>query len=450
MLARNRNILSFGLVAALVSGFSSCTEVPVDTQQLVNHQVHDEYVANFVAKYGQPSPNQTWDFSGRPVDDGITVLPYIENMTRAISSVASVDSSYIAPPDIKIDVLAPIPTSYNELAYINAYLNAQPTLDWEPNKFAVNDMWVYYAHSNDIDTNLGNQMHSLGIHSVDPTLEPHQTQFITGLPILGGAYANSWSYGSAWSGNSEAYGQRIDASALQDEKYQDFFWYAITNNYVDPLVDSYDIDAFREAYELLTYKEYVTPFGAVYWGFDCDRDGDYRDLVCLVEPTYVKRYMIEDLGALDDFDFNDIVVDVVSNKDGQKAIVRAMGGTLDFTITIGNTSWSKSGNGFEAETAYNADAGTSTWSTVTEFDVEGWDPDANNISVTVIKRKKTTETGSDVVISFPFPKAGEVPMIIALLPSQYLDTGETPRRYWMPERVSIPAKYFTEESTTEP
>ena len=63
MLARNRNILSFGLVAALVSGFSSCTEVPVDTQQLVNHQVHDEYVANFVAKYGQPSPNQSWDFS---------------------------------------------------------------------------------------------------------------------------------------------------------------------------------------------------------------------------------------------------------------------------------------------------------------------------------------------------------------------------------------------------
>ena len=77
-----------------------------------------------------------------------------------------------------------------------------------------------------------------------------------------------------------------------------------------------------------------------------------------VKTCKTKRYMIEDLGATDDFDFNDVVVDVedytveihqVTRENGviktdeviettsapSQAIIRAMGGTIDFELTIG-------------------------------------------------------------------------------------------------------------------
>ena len=180
-----------------------------------------------------------------------------------------------------------------------------------------------------------------------------------------------------------------------------------------------------------TYKEYITPMGAVYWLFDCNHDGDYTDMVCLVEPIEAsKRYMIEDLGTTDDFDFNDLVIDVRAYGDKQWAIVRAMGGTLDFTVTIGNTSWSKSGSGNNATTMYNTSGNIDYNAELAVIiDVTGWDPQTNNISVTV----KDKESGLPQVI--PFPKKGEVPMIIA----------EHPARKWMNERVSIPKDWFTTE-----
>lgn len=454
MFARNRNILSFGLVAALVSGFSSCTEVPVDTQQLVNHQVHDEYVANFVAKYGQPSPNQTWDFSGRVNNNDFECdLPLPEVGTRAISSAAvgTFEAEELGP-DIQWTVLGSIRTP-NERDYIDANLDNAPELDWNP--YEIVDMWVWWTHGN------GNEFTSygLGIYSIEPNTGSynHGTQYYTNVPYLGTGYNSIWYYGPGhYAFGNQAVGARIDASALNDpEKYEDVYWYAA----IDGIYFDAEGNNMKE-YELKKYKAIETPYGALYWCFDCDHDGDYRDLVCLVEPATVKRYLIEDLGALDDFDFNDIVVDVATSNrvnqetlevtTSQKAFVRAMGGTLDFTLTIGNTTWSKSGNNYDPTIAVNADAGTDNTALIAEFPVEGWDPDANNISVSV-KKKETTTTGGDVVVTFPFPKAGEVPMIIAVSPTTYFDKDDSGAYlFWMPERVSIPAKYFTEVETTEP
>lgn len=502
MLARNRNILSFGLVAALVSGFSSCTEVPVDTQQLVNHQVHDEYVANFVAKYGQPSPNQSWDFSGRDMNNADEdILPCIEPETRAISSAAVVLNEWEDPSDERMVIgYLPAVSTYNEFAWIRDNVASGELKEWEPNIFGVHDLWVYYIHGNGSDYS----NYTIGVHASAPWTTDvrngsYPDEHVIYGPISGGTSGTSWAYGNGYRYNGTRLNSRAFENSFNDEfpdwikeideddywgwstflgydvpddwnyveelsTEKEFFWFAMDENpdnvfYRVGLGPSEERDALIERYRLKYYRELVTPYGALYWCFDCDHDGDYSDLICLVEPTTVKRYMIEDLGALDDFDFNDIVVDVaatnrVNQETGevttyQKAYLRAMGGTLDFTLTIGNTKWSKSGNNYDPTIAVNADAGTDNTALIAEFPVEGWDPDANNISVTV-KRKKGDSSGDEVYISFPFPKAGEVPMIIALLPSQYLDTGETPRRYWMPERVSIPAKYFTEESTTEP
>ena len=167
-----------------------------------------------------------------------------------------------------------------------------------------------------------------------------------------------------------------------------------------------------------------------------------------VKTCQPKRYMIEDLGATDDFDFNDVVVDVesytiethkVTSENGviktdeiistksapSKAIIRAMGGTIDFELTIGETKWVKSENGFDVKTMYNTQGKVDYDKELAVFEVTGWDYNANNIGIRV--------KGQDgQLFTIKFPKAGEVPMIIAVDPSQK----------WMGERVSVPSSWF--------
>ena len=191
-------------------------------------------------------------------------------------------------------------------------------------------------------------------------------------------------------------------------------------------------------------------------------DFDYEDLVFMmygnpappikhVDEVIVgtpKRYMMEDLGEeKPDFDFNDVVVDVISGRAKWKreyeilenggwnlinetkiedlpdiAVVRAAGGILDFTLTIGNTTWTKSAKfpnyqqmlntGRDGEINYEKELDT--------FKVEGWNPDNNNISVTVEGKAIT------------FPETGKAPMVIAV----------DPTTNWMFERTPAPESWF--------
>mgnify|MGYP007069865498 CR=1 FL=1 len=147
------------------------------------------------------------------------------------------------------------------------------------------------------------------------------------------------------------------------------------------------------------------------------------------------RYMIEDLGATDDFDFNDIVVDVTEtvtstpkygtnnlitwtdSNPSQEAVIRHLGGTLPFKLTIGSTELEEH-------------AGVLGSNPDEKFDVTGWDKNGHNITVQVKQSSNST-----VYNNVKFPKAGEAPMIIAVESSQE----------WMPERQSVPASWFTVE-----
>ena len=182
-----------------------------------------------------------------------------------------------------------------------------------------------------------------------------------------------------------------------------------------------------------------------------DSDWDMNDVVFLVygqkipkpieitEGTTVYdsrtvRYMVEDLGSTDDFDFNDIVIDVTENKaktpvytngvltswnEGettQKAVIRHLGGTLPFLLTIGNKQLPELGGQSTFQTSPN-----------TEYDVTGWNINSHNISVQV-QQKDNQGVYNNVV----FPRAGEAPMIIAVDPSQG----------WMTDRQSVPESWF--------
>lgn len=148
------------------------------------------------------------------------------------------------------------------------------------------------------------------------------------------------------------------------------------------------------------------------------------------KQTFTKRYMIEDLGDADDTDFNDIVVDVTSSRTisftqnpetgqitdrtygewgDQKAVIRHLGGVLPFQLKIGTTTF----DWMEGKMNVNPNS---------EYAVAGWNPDANNISITV-KMAMDAEHSHNIT----FPTNGTVPLIIATSPEQE----------WMAERSSI-------------
>ena len=197
-------------------------------------------------------------------------------------------------------------------------------------------------------------------------------------------------------------------------------------------------------------------------------DFDYNDLVLAVvgnpdvpqdkvitENQYevktcrAKRYMIEDLGAIGDFDFNDVVVDVeeytvythkVTSLNGvktsdevistttapTKAFIRALGGTIDFELTIGSTKWVKSESEYVTATMYNTQGTIDYTKSLAEFEVTGYSYDDNNITF-----RANGKDGRMYTVSFP--KEGEAPMMIAV----------DPTTKWMNERVSIPSTWFT-------
>lgn len=168
-----------------------------------------------------------------------------------------------------------------------------------------------------------------------------------------------------------------------------------------------------------------------FWCFQCHPSDNptYTDLVMWVQKvpsvpslTMQKRYMVEDLGGSDDFDFNDIVFDVYQFSDNtQRCFVRALGGTLGISIKVGNSTWSKAPT-FENTEMLNTTAGNVDYSkSLADFGVTGWIPSQNNVSVTV--------TGKDgYTWEVVFPLTGEVPFIVATADG----------KEWMNERVGVP------------
>ena len=150
-----------------------------------------------------------------------------------------------------------------------------------------------------------------------------------------------------------------------------------------------------------------------------------------VPTSLTKRYMIEDLGTTDDFDFNDVVVDVTRNTVAhhtveivngvktsdvvtstdvtEKAVIKHLGGILPFVLKIGDKTLPQLGG----EDTFEKDVNL-------EYEITGWEPANNNISITV---NNTT---------LSFPKPGAVPMIIAC------DDSEA----WSAERVAFDWQKF--------
>lgn len=466
-------------------GITSCSKTDVydEKQQEANkaaeeqvkqEKVVDEYEKNFVDTYGEIDPNQSWDFS---TGDEYFSLP---SGTRAATRDAATytmtkSQSYY---EIESATLSKMNEVFKEKTN-NYNTGKQFAMTVPENDFTI--MPIFMGESGG---NFKLCMHVEGVGEIE-VWEKWE-----GIQVKGknssGQNVTTWTDLKSFDSGKNC----LNATAIQS-KYITFhglpagatmyFYLKITSaasgyNTAGNTLGS--INDYMREYQFGAND--VTPSKLP--GVDkpeikiigCEdavtnSDKDYNDVVFMLygepyvpesfdvedlEKTVKKRYFVEDLGTTDDFDFNDIVVDVVSTYTykkttsetgivtfseekvkSRKAEIRALGGTLDLELNIGGTTWKKSSK-FDPAVMYNTgnkETGelpdyTAVLHTI-DLPLE-YDPASNNISVTVYQ-KDSDKVSAEV----NFPQTGAIPMIIAA--NAYEE--------WSVERVAFNWKKFMNE-----
>lgn len=391
-----RKIMLIGM-AMLTTGitFVSCSNASDVLEKNKDIFIEDQlnvYRTNFERRYGKVDPNQKWDFTS------------MANGAKTRGNEGTDVSSVIDYPGVYQKSLHADKAPLKKLLVDGETVEGAVAVvkDWNPN---VNvNMYAAFCH----DASRKNNYYHLIVNY-------NGEQNVKTVQIKNGAW---WDSNATCPSNK---GVSVNTMSLSSSTTWTMV-YSKKQKLNQGVISSKTITSFTE----------VKVNNRTYWCFDCDGDGQYSDLIFLVSDNTnnKKRYFVEDLGSKDDFDFNDIVVDVEQFADGtQKAIIRAMGGTIDFTLKIGNTTWTKSvegvAAGYDVATMYNTQ-GTKV-EKLAEFTVTGWNPATNNISVSV-----ASQTQNNVIIELPFPKQGEIPLIIAV------DTFVE----WMGERQSLPDDWY--------
>ena len=436
-----KNLLKGMAALCICAAFTSCShdiDFEAANQEFVFENLKNQYSANFIKKYGEIDPNQSWDFTGyssvtragetvesAQKDEGYNFYGYCYVDTKAMNDLLSGSSTDYT---ITFDGETYHVTGTASNITFNPYFSAKITPSFaridEFNATTYRYYHLHFAWGNNQDMEMISKISVVGRSGTEYWYDGksngtviHRTSRLTNtLPAVG-------------SGNWYAY---YTSKTDLNTKY----------NYVPvTTVREYKITATTNAGEVIE---------RTYWGFDCDgAENGLVDLICLVNDytipnPIVKRYMIEDLGTTDDTDFNDIVVDFQDDQLGnQTAIIRAMGGTLDFTLNVAdNPVWTKSVNGPALTPAINVEDMVNTTPNkiiygkeLAKFSVSGWNPSTNNISITVKYSDENSVTGAKTY-TIPFPEVGQVPMMFATDPS-------VP---WMVERQDFPEWWLENHS----
>ena len=478
-------LLTFVVAAFGFAAFTSCTN-DIETPSYGDVQ-KQTYVTNFVAKYGEIAPNKTWDFTTgnrqlatrsfttintQILENGISFGDVSQIKTKAGN--ASWNETFIQIPGGVTKNGALLDAMVKALPESKAKTGQPAVLVAPSNGFYIFPFFSGGCLTYDLKVKVGDQdpitvftkdwinFQTINGMAKDKIYADGSTINMRGIYIEAPVgtrvevYIDNLACHTQAAG-SAAYNKELPAPANIAGTTNGRAIYVDIDEGVKPELDG--IELMEDAIVKYIGIEDIANGRPL----NFSGDNDFNDVVLAVvgnpdvpqekiitENMYEvktclpKRYMIEDLGATDDFDFNDVVVDVEeytvethkvtrvngviqtdevisTTKAPTKAIIRAMGGTIDFELTIGDTKWVKSQNGFDVKTMYNTQGKIDYNKVLAEFEVEGWDYDSNKVSIVV--------NGKDgQMFAIKFPKAGEVPMIIAVDPTQK----------WMKERVSVP------------
>ena len=441
-------------------------------EDAVIKQLDAAYTANFEKRYGKIDPNQTWDFS---TDTPVYSLVSSGSSTRTATSVETADfTCEVGNMDIQQRIseymFDNLPKGQNnstkgrrfEMTIQNDFtvvpiFQGCASYYWElwMTVEGVGDTRIWWkgealqyrkAGTNDQYKNVGT-----GKNGMDSKGGPYEVKAPTytfrNLPV-----GSSMSFSlRVWTGGYSQY-EKFVKNPL-DEANHPIIKSSVNARMLD-LTDAPVPDGLPNGYT------------ATVIGCEDASDEDFEDLVFMVygnpvPPTKrveriieqkAKRYIMEDLGEDDDFDFNDVVFDIFyereeityyyNNADATEpyqtdrkslpdlGVVRAAGGTLDFEIQIaGKGVWRKSDvKTIKTTDMINTQSGYNPYYVLGEFDATGYLASKNNVSVSVESRGN-----NEAVHVIPFPEAGHAPKIVAV----------PVITNWMTERTKVPVEWFT-------
>ena len=468
-------VYNLALTLLAASAVVSCSDKDLYDAATIEQQKKSEFTTNFTKMYGEVAPDQSWDLSN---DIHVYSLSAPQANARKVTRAVTADpKDYLETNDwYEVDLntvgwmTSKLTNGINHRDLGNPFY-----LEVPDNKFNIVPIFEGYA---DFVWTL-----HIVVDDFDGSGESLDLSVWTKHQDIEQKTKNN----PGWTAITTVKGNTQDATAvrakpitvdLKQFKGKKMYLYLENTKYGEPRNPAsslaYNMLALEIPAESMPsnldedYKKMI--IACEDQAIETKSDHDYNDVVFMIygkpeipevkkieEPIYdsfSKRYMIEDLGATDDFDFNDVVVDVfdvttktavydidaTGNKvfkewkdvtNSQEAIIRSLGGTLDITVKIGNTTWTKSESQYPVGHMVNTTNPINYNAELAKFPVTGWDFKTNNVSATV------GDKASGNVLSITFPKAGEVPMIIGFDVNEY--------RNWMKERVSIPSDWFTEE-----
>lgn len=397
--------------AVVLSSCGSKGEEYSYSPERAHNTLLEQYEANFVKYYGEVNPNETWDFSERGSQlagfagtrAGSGKFKKSENVQN-MKDNQSYGYNWKHSNDHSSEI--------NELCrlywdkYIKDAIDAAPESDWNPSGKIIFDVLITTQDQNSSAGYFtwgiaGTQQGDLFMRQVSP------------------ANGRNWKNGNT----GQQHTSSLDFSMIPDG----VTWFT---SHTAQNQKKYQIDYNTNSNKITKFKNVTVTIpetGKTYsfWCFKCDesRYADYKDLVLWVSdfetirtPVASKRYMVEDLGGADDFDFNDVVFDVVRYDDNTTwCYVRALGGTLDVTIDVAGSTWIKSQH-YDPYTQMLNTSNIDKDACLGEFQVTGtWDENNNsNVSVTVKAEEKVTDGGNtEFYYTEPFPAVGSVPLMIA-------------------------------------
>lgn len=386
--------------------------------------IEKDYKSAFIQKYGEISPFETWDLSQR----GSTLAGFAGTRgnkgqsSNLVQDMASTESYgyYLNYSNNESKIAKLFNNNWGDI--VAEFGKVQPTA-WAPSGKIIFSV--------------------VGVSRDDASSAKYFTWGVANTPE-GDLYLRQSSPANgknAKIGNSaEKHTSSLDFSQIPDGAR----WFTASS-------DNKKVDLSSAYNQTITDFKIVTMtidgVSYTFWGFKCDKTNpDYTNLVLWVKeiptvpvPVISKRYMVEDLGGSYDFDFNDVVFDVIKYSDGsQKCYVRALGGTLDVTIKVANNSWTKRQDYTITEMLNTNPIDPNLC--LKEFDATGWDGDNSKVSVIVEGNDKAAGGETTYYWAVPFPAQGEAPLIVATMYGS---------KTWMRERQSVPNVQWFQFSDTD-
>lgn len=387
---------------------SSC--VKDSFENTAEQQKQAQYDYGFVEKYGKVAPNQSWDFSGvttaqtamRSVsaDDVCSKSQYNTELASKTSEINKIianlkkDKNAVAKKIGETEKIDFAPYKYSSVILLPMFCMQEEKTS--ALYFTMDICW------GDNSVNVYDSKLQNGGYWSDAVLEQKCRNINTkSLVKEEGVY---WRAYPVYGGNSPSNADK-EKNANISQRYKDF-----------------EIKQFR----IINIED------RSYWCFDVQYGGYtsymvfYAKDLSVYEPTVIsKRYMVEDLGSVGDYDFNDIVFDVIDTDGKQECFVRALGGTLEISIKVGDSTWSKAPT-YNAKQMINTTAPIDYDAVCAHFDVTGWDYDKDNVSVVV-------NNGAETPYTIQFPANGTIPRMVAVKTT----------KHWMEESVSVPKPIAT-------